>query len=60
MRVGDFELEGPRLGQSLECTRGRECSLVVDGERLQQGEALMVLMACGTASAQKPTPFGQC
>ena len=29
VRVGDFELEGPRLGQSLECTRGRECSLQV-------------------------------
>ena len=50
MKIGELFMEGPRLGQSLECVRGQPCELDVKGEELQAGEKLLALLGCGTGS----------
>ena len=40
--MGQLTMEGPRLGQSLECVRGHACHLYISGEGLLAGEKLMV------------------
>ena len=47
-------IEGPRLGQSLECTRGEPCRLAVQGEALQAGEHLVALLSCGAGDPRNP------
>ena len=49
--IGLLTMEGPRLGQSLECVRGHACHLYISGEGLLAGEKLMVLLSCGTGQA---------
>ena len=54
-------IEGPRLGQSLECTRGEPCRLAVQGEALQHlgGVAtmmeLLIRLTLGVSSPLQPS-----
>ena len=50
VKIGELFMEGPRLGQSLECVRGQPCEQDVKGEELQAGEKLLALLSCGTGS----------
>ena len=44
--IGQLTMEGPRLGQSLECVRGHACHLRINGVGLLAGEKLMVTEDC--------------
>ena len=42
--AGDITLQGPALGQAVECARGSACTVMLTGEQLEAGEMIRVVL----------------
>lgn len=57
MDFGKLEMQGPESRQERVCPRGRRCVLSgIYGAGLKVGDAVRVLLACGTDTAVARTP----